>query len=222
MSTTHYPCDLCGRPSGDDAPVCVSCADQAAAALRQVSEWLAEDLVTATARQTALGGRSGGKPTKASEAPLPLDLRASEAATVLRSTLAGWIRVVADDGAAGSLPADTLQAMAAWLAPVVQWIRTRPYGAEAVDEILAGVRQAVRAVDRPIRYVPLPQACRAITLVGQTPVACGGALRAVIAPGLPSDGQVRCEVDRRHTSTVAAEEAERRRATRVRAHLRTA
>ncbi|MEE2048384.1 hypothetical protein Q7689_34190, partial [Nocardiopsis tropica] len=117
LSIDHFSCDLCDRPSGDDARVCTRCADDAAAALRQVAEWLAEDLVTATAKQTALGtGRSGGKPTKASEAPLPLDLRASEAATVLRSTLSTWVRLVHADGSKQALPADTLAAMAAWLA----------------------------------------------------------------------------------------------------------
>lgn len=224
MSTTHYPCDLCGRPSGDDAPACVSCADQAAAALRQVAEWLAEALEDAVGRRTALGSRSGGgKPTKASEAPSLIDFHASEASGVLRSTLSTWVRLVAEDGSTATLPADTVAAMASWLEPVIQWIRTRQYGAEAVDEILAAVRQAVRAVDTPIRYVPLPTPCRVITLDGQTPRVCGGALRTVVAPGLPIDGQVRCAVSREHTSTVAAEEAARRRAARVvRAHLRTA
>ncbi|GAA0989198.1 hypothetical protein GCM10009551_045670 [Nocardiopsis tropica] len=220
LSIDHFSCDLCDRPSGDDARVCTRCADDAAAALRQVAEWLAEDLVTATAKQTALGtGRSGGKPTKASEAPLPLDLRASEAATVLRSTLSTWVRLVHADGSKQALPADTLAAMAAWLAPVMRWARTREYGAELVDEVLASVRQALRAVDRPIRAVPLPDPCRTISLDGQTPRTCGGRLFVVIAPGLPIDGQVRCEVDRAHTSTVREEGKARRRSGRVAARL---
>ncbi|MFF8768508.1 hypothetical protein ACF07Q_28670 [Nocardiopsis dassonvillei] len=239
MTTRHHPCNLCGRPSGDNAPCCTTCATKAATALRTVADWLAEDLVTATAKQVTLGtGQSGGKPTKASEAPMPIDLRASEAAAVLRSTLSTWVRLVhaAARPIAGPacrtcthrtcraariahLPADTAAAMAAWLAPVVTQLRAAPWGADLADEIIAAVDQALRAVDRPIRYVPLPTTCRMTTLDGDTPRACGGALRAVVAPGLPIDRQVRCSVSRDHTTTVEAEEKARRRAARVAARL---
>lgn len=240
MTTSRYPCDLCGTPSGDDAPCCTMCADKAVAALRQVAEWLANDLITATAKQTALGdGRGGGKPTKASEAPMPIDPRVSEAAAVLRSTLSTWARVLHAEIRvditgpacrtcqhrsclalrAARLPADTTAAMAAWLAPLVRRARHRPYAAELVDEVTAAVAQAVRAVDRPIRYVPLPDACRMMTLDGETPRPCGGALRAVIAPGLPIHDQVRCEESRDHTTTVDEEHKARRRAARVAARL---
>lgn len=142
-------CQLCGRPSGDQATACVTCAQRATQALRQASEWLADDLVTATTRQTALGGgRSGGKPTKASEAPLPLDLRASEALAVLRNTLSGWVRVIADDHH-GSHPTNTVKAMAKWLIPVIGWARGQDYGPELIDEVQAAVAQALAAVDRP-------------------------------------------------------------------------
>lgn len=229
-------CELCGRPSGDDARVCITCTGQATTALRQVSEWLADDLVTATAKQTALGeGRSGGKPTKASEAPMPIDPRVSEAAAILRNTLSTWVRALHAEIRvsiigpacrtcrhrscialrATRLPADTTVAMAAWLAPVLPKARHLPFAAELVDEINAAVAQALRAVDRPIRYVPLPDTCRMMTLDGQTPRRCGGALRAVIAPGLPIDRQVRCEASRDHTSTVEAEQKARRSAARV-------
>lgn len=155
---TAYPCDLCDRPSGDNARVCTTCTGQATAALRQVSEWLADDLVDAIAKQTALGGRGGGKPTKASEAPLPLDLRASEALAVLRNTLSTWVRVVAADHH-GSHPTNTTGAMAAWLAPVIGWARGQDYAPELVDELLAAVAQALRAVDRP----------QALTYAGRCP-----------------------------------------------------
>jgi hypothetical protein len=148
---------------GDDATACTTCAQKAAQALRRVAEWLADDLVVATSRQTALGGsRGGGKPTKASEVPLPLDLRASEALAVLRSTLVGWVRVIAEDHT-GSHPADTVKAMAAWLAPVIGWARGAEYGAELIDEILAAVAQAVKAVDRPqaLTYAGRCQTCDA-------------------------------------------------------------
>ena len=207
-------CQLCGRPSGDQATACVTCAQKASQALLWVAEWLADDLVTATARQTALGGgRSGGKPTKASEAPLPLDLRASEALAVLRNTLSGWVRVIADDHH-GSHPTNTVKAMARWLVPVIGWARGQEYGPELIDEIQAAVGQALAAVDRPIRRVPLHTTCRHITLDGQTPRVCGGQLHAVIAPGHHADGHVRCETDREHTTTVTAF-TDRRRGARL-------
>lgn len=244
MSDTGRPCDLCARPSGDDAYACTTCTHRAATALRSVHDWLAEALEDAVGKRTALGGgKAGGKPTKASEAPLLIDLRAAEAAAVLRSTLSTWVRLVHAEvhvditgpacrscrhrtcGAlrAARLPEDTLPAMATWLAPLIGRARRRPYGAELVDEITAAVTQATRAVDSPIRYVPLPGACRMTTLNGDTPMVCGGALVSVVAPGLPTHGQVRCEVSRDHTTTVEIEEKARKRAARVmRARLRTA
>lgn len=239
---TGRPCDLCARPTGD-AFTCSACADNAAAALRSVHAWLAEALEDAVGKRTALTSRGGGKPTKASEAPLLIDLRASEAAAVLRSTLSTWVRLIHGEvrvdiigpacrscrhrtcGAlrAARLPEDTLPAMAGWLAPLVGRTRHRPYAAELVDEITAAVTQATRAVDSPIRYVPLPGTCRMLSLEGETPTVCGGALVSVVAPGLPTHGQVRCEVSRDHTTTVEIEEKARRRAARViRARLRTA
>lgn len=199
----HYPCDLCGRPSGDDAPACTSCAHQATAVLTEVADWLADDLITAMAKQTALGAAGGGgKPTKKSEQPLPVDLRTSEALAVLRNTLAGWVRVLQGDGATTHPRAATVRSMAEWLAPVISWARTRSYGAEVVDEILAAHHQALTAVDRPHRWVPLPTPCRFVTLDGDRPVPCGGQLHAIIAPGHHADGQIRCSADRAHTTTV--------------------
>ena len=219
---TAYPCDLCDQPSGDDARVCTTCTGRAIAALHEITEWLADALADAVGRRTALGPTAGhgSVPAKASEAPMPIDPAASEASTVLRSTLVGWIRVARDSGATARLPDDTIAAMARWLIPAVRWARTSEYGAEMVDEILAASRQALRAIDTPIRYVPVHTQCRHVSLDGQTPRACGGQLRAVIAPGLPVDGQVRCASgDREHTTTVAAEEQARRRAARVKARL---
>ena len=197
-------CQLCARPTGDNATACTTCAQKATHALQQVAEWLADDLVGAIARQTTLGtNASGGKPTKASEAPLPLDLKASEAHAVLRNTLAGWVRVIADNHH-GSYPANTTKAMAKWLIPVIGWARIAEYGAELIDETLAAVDQALKAVDRPIRRVPLHTTCREVTLDGNRPVACGGQLHAILAPGHHTDGQIRCDTSREHTTTVTA------------------
>ncbi|WP_017612103.1 hypothetical protein [Nocardiopsis salina] len=71
-----------------------------------------------------------------------------------------------------------------------------------VDEILAAHHQAVRAVDRPHRWVPLPTPCQSVTLYGDTPAPCGGQLHAIIAPGHRADGEIRCSLDKAHTTNV--------------------
>lgn len=79
-----YPCDLCDRPSGDGARVCTTCTGRATAALHEIADWLAEALADAIGRRTALGptAGAGSTPAKVSEAPLPIDPAASEAASV--------------------------------------------------------------------------------------------------------------------------------------------
>ncbi|MFE1170438.1 hypothetical protein [Nocardiopsis sp. NPDC058789] len=148
-STCH-----CGRPTGDDAYVCTGCADQARTALRTIMDGLDADLTVTLAKQGSKPESAGGGHGKKSEAPLPLDLRAVEARSVLRNTLVTWVRLIHDDGrSASALPADTLPSMASWLFPAVGWLRGRDYGSEFVDEITAAVAQALRVVDSPQRTV---------------------------------------------------------------------
>ena len=224
MPSTDTQNCACGRPSGDDAYVCTGCADHARGALRHIVDGLDVDLTVTLAKQDQIGDPNAGhetKPTKASEAPLPLNLRAVEARSILRNTLVTWVRIVHSDGSsATSLPGDTIDAMARWLLPTVGWIRHRGYGPEFVDEIGAAVAQALRAVDLAVRRVPLPAACTHIRLEGLTPISCGGALHAVVAPGLPIDGQVRCEHDPAHTTTVAEHAAEKQKAHNRKGRLR--
>jgi len=143
----HYPCDLCSQPTGDDANTCTPCASKAATALRQIHEWLADDLTTAMARQTALTEPNGGKTPRHTQ-PLPINLKASEALSVLHNTLATWTRILTDNNTTRP-QSTTTKDLAAWLAPVITWARTRPYGAELVDEILAAHQQAMHAIDHP-------------------------------------------------------------------------
>ncbi|GAA1766068.1 hypothetical protein [Streptomonospora arabica] len=151
-NTTGTPCHLCGRPSGDDAYACTTCAETLRDALREITgedlpHGLADDLDTALAKQGTKPERDGAR-TKASEVPLPIDVRASEAAGVLRNTLATWVRVVHEDQPK-PLPVDALPAMAGWLLPLCGWLRGRDYGPECIDEITHAVQQARRAVDIP-------------------------------------------------------------------------
>ncbi|GAA4928844.1 hypothetical protein GCM10023224_05210 [Streptomonospora halophila] len=215
-------CQLCARPSGDNAYTCTRCAETLSAALHEITgdgrtHGLAEDLDIALAKQGTKPERDGAR-TKASEAPLPIDVRASEAAGVLRNTLATWVRVVHEDQPK-PLPADTLPAMASWLLPLCGWLRGRDYGPECIDEITAAVTQARRAVDLRVRRIPIPTPCPTVELDGDTPYPCGGALYALIAPGLPIDGQIRCENDRGHDTTVEQWEWRRKQGRRVLRHL---
>lgn len=153
-STNGATCQLCARPSGDDAYACTACADTLAAALKEITgeglpHGLAEDLDIALAKQGTKPARDGSGHTKASEAPMPMDVRASEAAGVLRSTLVTWVRLIHGEGSKRPLPADTLPAMAGWLLPITGWLRHADYGPEAIDEITAAVKQAKKAVDTP-------------------------------------------------------------------------
>lgn len=151
---THAACHLCARPSGDDAYACTTCADAARAALARITDGLDEDLTITLAKQgTKPENLGGGRSGKASEAPLPLDLRAAEARSILRNTLATWVRMIHDETGHGHLPNDTLPAMARWLAPLTGWLRHRPYGPDVLDEVAAAVTQALRVVDTPQRRV---------------------------------------------------------------------
>lgn len=148
--THHTACHLCARPSGDDGNACTACAENTRTALHRVVDGLDADLTTTLAKQgtkpTSHGGR---RPGKASEAPLPIDLHASEARTVLTTTLTAWVTTIRADMPRAAPPRPTLPALARWLLPLTGWLRHATYGPQALDEIAAAVAQAVRAVDTP-------------------------------------------------------------------------
>ncbi|MBB2909304.1 hypothetical protein FHS43_000550 [Streptosporangium becharense] len=163
-----YPlCEVpgCSRPSPDGAAACVSCGAELHQHLAEVADadGLAAELDTALARQARLGG--GGR--RGAETPLGYGEAAAEAIAVLRSALAGWVRVLDRHGQPvgpacpsrcghGScawittriLPKNTLPAMAAWLADRIPDLRRHPAGGEAVDELGAAIRHARNAIDR--------------------------------------------------------------------------
>lgn len=139
----------CGRPTGDDAYACTSCADTTRAALKQVRDGLDTDLTITLAKQGTRPAGPQGSRGKASEAALPLNLAAVEARDILRTTLRAWVRAVHADVPTATPPRDTLAAMAVWLLPMVRWVRHRTYGPQALDELAAAVDQARRVVDVP-------------------------------------------------------------------------
>jgi hypothetical protein len=148
-------CHACGAPTGDTATVCPPCAGGLTRDLADIHgtprlHGLADDLDIAIARAASWGGDR----TRSSEAPLLIDPRASEARTVLHSTLATWCRVLLDERG-DQTPEDTLGSMARWLAARVEAIRHAQWGPELVDEVHAAVRQAYAAVDRPTQHTYL-------------------------------------------------------------------
>ncbi|ASU83563.1 hypothetical protein CDO52_12880 [Nocardiopsis gilva YIM 90087] len=159
-------CEICEHPVGEQAYVCAACAGGMLAALRAVHgdahlHGLDTDLDIAIARQGTRLPDTGAKRTKTAsqiiteDITLPqalamggVDPRASEAAQVLRGTLSTWCRVLIDEDG-GHPPTGTLASMARWLGERTETIRHRAWAPECVDEVLAAVAQARRAVDRP-------------------------------------------------------------------------
>ncbi|MEV4320973.1 hypothetical protein AB0J37_01940 [Microbispora rosea] len=160
-------CGCCGRPVPDNAYVCPGCASGLHEHLVRVTAGgLADELDTALARQTKLGGGGGGGGGRSDEQPLAFGYAASEAIWVLRSTLVGWVRALEGDAvrpigpicrtacphgscrliARRDVPADTLPDMAGWLAYRVETLRHLPEGPGAVDELVAAIVNAEAVV----------------------------------------------------------------------------
>lgn len=149
MSRTPCPVETCDRPMPGSRVICGACEADIARALASVPGVCA-DLDVTLARQTSrtTAGRSA-------VVPLPYDPRASEAAYVLRSTLAGWVRALRDQNPDGDddPPDDTPPAMAAWLSQRLQRLVRHPAAPEAHGEIVSAVAAAQRVVDRRPGYL---------------------------------------------------------------------
>ncbi|MFC8732166.1 hypothetical protein ACFT5B_06890 [Luteimicrobium sp. NPDC057192] len=84
----------------------------------------------------------------AATTPLPYGYTPSEAKWVLLDTLRRWGDDIAHRRGLFR-PFDTLQALGPWLAAQVGWLRQQPDGPAAIDEMTAGLRNALRVIDRP-------------------------------------------------------------------------
>lgn len=135
----------CGRPTRDVRLLCDHCLWVLERSLSEVPALL-DELQTTLGKQTAMGERSGNKPTKASEQPLPIHLGAAE--VDLRTYLVGWVRDIAETYDQEH-PPDTLRAMSRWLLARLDIIAVHPAAAEIWDEIVGVCRQAWHVVDRP-------------------------------------------------------------------------
>lgn len=208
--------DNCARELQDTAYLCGDCTTHLRTDLESILDrtepptqpglahrvipGLAEDLTVAITKQSRFTQMPGsGRPAKRqtdehrtvlSEQPLAFGYAASEARTVLTSTLAYWTAAIAEQRGL-SHPAYTLTDMAAFLTGQTDWIRNQPVGNEAHDELTTAIRNARRAVDRPQDRVyagpcspedegdPTPHERLLIALAGLAlPTRCDGHLYA--------------------------------------------
>lgn len=146
--TTPNPCQVsrCGQPlpTSSHSTACPDCWKQLDQALGDTAA-LADELDTTISRQTRNGSRSG---PRSAETPLPFNLAASEALTLLHATLWPWVREGLAAHPETPLPNPSIRGLASallWLAP---WLHHHPNGHEAVEEILYAIEQARRAIDR--------------------------------------------------------------------------
>jgi hypothetical protein len=145
---------------------CGACINELERALGDIAFYAAHLEVTFS-RQARIGSGDGGR--RSAELPLPYDSRASRAASVLRNTLVGWVRVMLEtvgEPVHGPVcvackhpscrrakmtrtPGDTLGQMAAWLLLHIDRIRQHEAGGEIAGTITLAVTAAEQAVDRP-------------------------------------------------------------------------
>jgi hypothetical protein len=193
-------CQTCTAPVGDQASLCGSCTNQLRATLDSVAD-LAAELDTTITRQAVLGVRGG---PRAAEKPLPFHVQASEAAWVLRNTLGGWARVIAEEAIPGaahrletingpsgyptSPETITTAQIAVWLAAHLEQLRHHPAAGEAHDEIRGAAQAAGRAIDHPRTRHTFP--------VGPCP-DCSAHLTAYIRRDEPP--VITCGGEQRHT-----------------------
>lgn len=179
-------CPRCARPIADTGYVCHSCATGLTVVLLRAAEH-APYLDDTVARQDRINRGIGGRPQPtpddwwthgplALEAqPLPVALPAANDAAAIRNTLTTWVRHVYEERG-GALPANTLTAMACWLAGQTKWLRMREEAAQAFDELHDTARLIRHVIDAPPRR----------TFAGQCD--CGTYLYAI-----EGRGQVTCQ-----------------------------
>jgi hypothetical protein len=190
-------CQSCTRPVGD-AFLCGGCTAQLKATLDSLPD-LAAELDTTITRQAVTTQRGG---PRAAEKPLPFNAAASEAAWVLRNTLSGWARVIAEEVLAGAEnglgtingairsprkgDAVTTAQIALWLSAHLEQLRHHQAAGEAHDEIRGAAQAAQRAIDHPRNRHQFP--------VGPCP-DCGAHLTAYLRrdepPVITCDGETR-------------------------------
>jgi len=143
---------------------------------------------------TTMTGTTGqAEPTSGTKAGTSINEKAMDMRIELRSVLASWCRLVAEERGI-TLPPDRVDAMGAWLATHHEWLAAHPLAGECSTELDDLSRRAGR--------VAHPSGTRAFD-VGPCPAqGCKGTMRAVLRPRdplLPSE--LVCDTTPDHTWT---------------------
>lgn len=136
-------CTVCGRAILDTAYIDAICAERTAKRLREAGELYAE-IAIAVARQVRFGDRV---PLRGGDRPIPVNLDASADGAAVVNTWTTWARHI-EEQSGRTAPADPVR-LAHWLADQVNWLRYRPEGAEALDELEDAAALVIRIVDAP-------------------------------------------------------------------------
>lgn len=142
-------CPVDGRPLTNNAVICTTCEQTLDRALGDLDSLLDELDVTLT-RQARKRPARGNQAQDG--APMPYDLRASEAGRDLRTLLKDWVSLVAegiaDQGTFVALPMPaTARTLSAWLTHHVHWLATHDTAPDAYSEIVGAVNNIRRTID---------------------------------------------------------------------------
>jgi len=148
-------CQVCSAPCGDAAYLCRAHTEDLALDLAAVPALLAELDITLTRQDRIAAERHGGR---SADRPLPYNARAAAKASDLNTTLNAWALDVARlaederDRLVEHHYSDTA-AVAAWLGRNLHTLRLHVDAGQAHDEITNAVREARRAIDRPLERI---------------------------------------------------------------------
>lgn len=147
---TTRTCPTCQtRPLPETHTVCRDCVHTFRTQLNDLRT-LMRALDDALAGQLKFGHKVGGK---SANTPLPVNLHASEAAYIARTTLLTWTDHIAH--ARGEATPDTWPSIERFLDIRAGWLATQTDGPTAIDELQHALHTARRTVDRP-RYRKIP------------------------------------------------------------------
>lgn len=163
---TDRNCGACERyPVSPDHYVCWKCAGRFRNRIHDLPDLMHElDLViTRQTRYTDKQRISGG------ETPLPFNPHASEVAHVTRMTILVHVDEIARTRGE-SIP-QTWATIEQYLRAQTGWLTTHPDGAQRIDEIIAAIDEATKAIDRPRerRYIGT---CGTLIEIDGTPIDC--------------------------------------------------
>lgn len=142
-------------------------------------------------RVLAGSGQPGEKTSGTADRGMKLNDRAIEARSLIRHRLVSWSLLIAEERGF-TLPDDTDEAMAEFIARSAEWLSAQPFAGEAADEL----RELV-TVAHPIAY---PTGTRVFEVARCTHEGCEGTLRAILRRVdslLPS--ALVCDTDESHS-----------------------